>query len=71
MTRGGSRPMIDESLQCPSCGELGFLSDSVVPDAKDLSGAICHYCGHFLERDDILTLREEAAAARARRVKLV
>jgi hypothetical protein len=71
MTTGGGRPMIDESLQCPSCGESGFLSDSVDPDAKDLSGAICHYCGHFLERDDILALHEEAAAARARRVKLV
>jgi len=63
--------VINQSLRCPSCGEFGFLSDSVEPQAKDLSGAICHYCGHFLERDGILALRQEAAAARARCVKLV
>lgn len=63
--------MINESLQCPSCGEFGFLSDSVDSDAKHLFGAICHYCGHFLESDAILALRREAADAQARRVKLV
>ena len=71
MTTSGNRPMINESLHCPSCGELGFLADSVDPDARDLFGAICHYCGHFLAREAIIELRTEAAAAWARRIKLV
>jgi hypothetical protein len=71
MTTSGNRPMVDESLHCPSCGELGFLTDSVVSEAQDLFGAICHYCGHFLARDAIIELREEAAAAEASRIKLV
>jgi hypothetical protein len=71
MTRSCGRPMINESLQCPSCGECGFLSDSVDSDAKHLFGAICHYCGHFLDSDAILALRNEAATAQAQRIKLV
>jgi hypothetical protein len=70
MTTSG-HPMINESLHCPSCGEFGFLADSVDSDAKHLFGAICHYCGHFLERDAILDLRRDAAAVEARRIKLV
>lgn len=62
--------MINKSLPCPSCGEFGFLSDSVDCDAKDLFGAICHYCGHFLERDGILDLCRKAAAEQTRRIKL-
>ena len=52
-------------------GNHYFPADSVDSDAKHLFGAICHYCGHFLDSDAILALRNEAATAQAQRIKLV
>lgn len=54
--------MINESLPCPSCGQLGYLVSEHEEDLAELSGAICHYCGHVLERDEILERLAQAAA---------
>jgi len=66
------RIMINHSLHCPNCGETGYLAASASlaahPDA--LFGAICPFCGHCLDRDEVveaLTEIERVQSARAKR----
>jgi hypothetical protein len=45
--------MINESLHCPSCGQLGYVVATGAADLDKLVATICHYCGHVLDRDGV------------------
>lgn len=56
--------MINEALRCPNCGELGFIESTDEAKLDGLVGAICHYCGHFLDHQGIVECLAQTAAAR-------
>ena len=56
--------MINEALRCPSCDHRGFIEPTGDDELDKLLGAICHYCGHFLDRDGILECLAQSAAER-------
>jgi uncharacterized Zn finger protein len=62
--------MINPKLRCPSCGQLGFLVSEKEDDLAELYGAMCHYCGHVMERDEILEALARAAAEPPKRGRL-
>jgi hypothetical protein len=43
--------MINESLHCPNCGHCGYIVATRAADLDKLVATVCHYCGHFLDRD--------------------
>lgn len=45
--------MINQSVRCPSCGQLGFIVETGPGDLDDFVATICHYCGHILDRDGL------------------
>lgn len=61
---GGARAMVNESLRCPSCREFGYLVSTAEDDLEDFSGAICHYCGHVLDREGLAVCLALTAAER-------
>jgi hypothetical protein len=65
------RFMINHSLHCPNCGETGYLAASASLEAHrdDLFGAICHFCGHCLDRDEVVEALKEIAQAQSSRAK--
>jgi hypothetical protein len=45
--------MINQSLCCPVCGHCGYMVATDAADLEDFVAAICHYCGHVLDRDGL------------------
>jgi len=46
--------LINESVRCPSCGHLGYIVATGAADLEEFVATICHYCGHILDRDELL-----------------
>jgi DNA-directed RNA polymerase subunit RPC12/RpoP len=61
--------MINEALRCPNCGRFGFIESTEDEDLDELAGAICHYCGHFLDHEAILECLAQTAAEREKRAR--
>lgn len=55
--------MINQSVRCPSCGQLGYIVATGPADLEGFVATICHYCGHILDRDglDECLARDEVA----------
>ena len=62
--------MINDALRCPNCGELGFIEPTEEADLGELVGAVCHYCGHLLDRQALLDCLAATAAERQNRPRL-
>ncbi len=56
--------MINQSLRCPSCGQFGYVVATEAVDREDFVATICHYCGHLLDRDELLECLARCEAER-------
>ena len=56
------------ALRCPDCREHGYVVDASINDAKAMSGAVCHLCGHLLTVSEAQRCLDEYRAEQDRRV---
>lgn len=45
--------MIHPELRCPNCDQYGFVAPVEPGDIVEALGAICHCCGHFMDKDEL------------------
>ncbi len=61
--------MINESVRCPSCGHFGYIVATGAADLEEFLATICHYCGHILDRDELIEcLARDEAERKTRRL---
>jgi len=46
--------LINESVRCPSCGHFGYIVATGAAHLEEFVATICHYCGHVLDRDELM-----------------
>src|SRR5204863_6589428 len=55
--------MVNPDLICPECNQYAFVVSTGIDDTEKLTGAICHCCGHVIDKNEIVRRLKEAAAA--------